>query len=198
MTLFKNKYRIESIRLRGYDYGSPGAYFVTINTKNRIRWFGNVVDGGMNRTDAGNIAHRCWLSIPAHHRNVALDEFVVMPDHVHGIVVITKQIDGDVAWEGDVAGVEGTGDVAGNVSTKNKIPSPKSGSLPAIVRSFKSAVSNEIHRAGRTNFAWQSLYYDHIVRNENDLNRIRDYIINNPLMWYYSRTNPNDVKIQDE
>lgn len=187
MTLFQNKYRVESARLQGYDYGSPGAYFVTINTKTRMHWFGDVADGGMNRNDVGNIVQKCWLAIPTHHLNVELDEFVVMPDHVHGIITITKQFERDVAR---------------NVSPQHhkyqQIPSPQSGSLPTIVRSFKSAVSNEIHRTGRANFAWQPRYYDHIVRDEDDLNRIREYIINNPLMWYYTKTNPNAVKIQSE
>lgn len=187
MGLFRGRYRIESARLLGYDYSTPGAYFVTINTRGMICWFGDVVDGKMIRNHAGNIIYECWSSTPDHHVNVSLDEFVIMPNHVHGILVINKR---------------GGRDVAGNVSTTRikqplvesqtmdrtktkptKIPSPKPGSLGTIVRSFKSAATKQIHDAGSADFTWQPRFHDHIIRNDAELNRIREYIIANPVSW---------------
>lgn len=172
MTLFKNKYRIESARLKGYDYSSPGEYFVTICTGGMIEYFGNVVNGEMNRNDVGEIANRLWLDIPNHHKNTMLDEFTIMPNHVHGIIILCENDNGR--------------DVACNASTGI---SPKRGSLGVIVRSFKSAVSNWCHSNGYPDFSWQPRFYDHIIRDEKGLNAIRQYIKNNPAHWDYDRNN---------
>ena len=96
MTLFKNKYRIESTRLNGWDYRNPGYYFVTICTKNREPYFGRVVHGGTVLSPVGKISAQCWRDIPRHHAGVELDEFVIMPDHMHGIVVLCKGETNDV------------------------------------------------------------------------------------------------------
>ena len=140
MTLYKNKYRIESARLKDWDYASAGWYFVTICTQNREPYFGEVVEQAMHLSPVGEIACQYWSEIPQHSpSNIQVDAFVVMPNHVHGIIVI-NDTDGrrDVACR-DVA----CRDVACNVSTgatMSKI-SPKAGSLGAIVRSYKSAVT---------------------------------------------------------
>jgi putative transposase len=184
MTLFKNKYRIESVRLKGYNYSSPGEYFITICTGGRIKWFGNVVNGEMKRNEMGEIAHQSWMEIPNHHTNVLLDEFIVMPNHVHGIIVLC----GNVACnpDGNVEN-ENCRDVVCNVSTTGI--SPKRGSLGAIIRSYKSAVTNGCHTRGHDKFTWQSRFYDHIIRDEKGLNEIRFYIRNNPSRWEFDRNN---------
>jgi putative transposase len=180
MTLFKNKYRIESARLKGYDYSSPVEYFVTICTGGMIEYFGEVVDGEIKRNAMGEIAHQMWMHIPNHHEHVMLDESIVMPNHVHGIIVLCENNHGR--------------DVACNVSTGNIARiSPKRGSLGTIVRSYKSAVSNWCHANGHPDFFWQSRFYDHIIRDEKGLNAIREYIQNNPAQWEYDRNDPSGL-----
>jgi len=93
MTLFKNKYRIESARLPGYDYSQYGAYFVTIVTHNRENFFGEIVNGKMLLNEIGKIVLHCWNDLPNHYENIILDEFVIMPNHVHGIIIITDKTD---------------------------------------------------------------------------------------------------------
>lgn len=176
MTLFQGRYRIESSRLKGWDYTSPGEYFVTICTKGMVERFGRVIGGVMQLDDIGDAACRCWIQIPNHHADIVLDEFVVMPNHVHGIIVINEH-------QG-----ENRRDVAGNVSTGTPPSiSPKCGSLSTIIRSYKSAVTNWCHAHGYDDFAWQPRFYDHIIRNDKSLNAIREYIRNNPALWEADR-----------
>jgi len=93
MTLYKNKYRIESTRLKGRDYSSPGAYFITTCTKNKIPYFGEITDGQIVLSGSGKIVKKYWREIPDHFGNTKLDEFVVMPDHIHGILIIDNNND---------------------------------------------------------------------------------------------------------
>lgn len=173
MTLFRNRYRVESARMPGWDYTNEGWHYVTICAKHHIEYFGNVVDGQLRLSTIGEIAERCWIDIPQHVPNAGLDEFVVMPNHVHGIVIIHRR------------------DVTCDVSTDdpkkpyNKFSAiaPRRGSLPAIIRSYKSAVTFECHHRGFNDFRWQGRYYDHIIRDEKDANRIRKYIRANPANW---------------
>ena len=182
MPLFQNKYRIETIRLQNWNYGWNGKYFVTIVAKNREHYFGKIVDGEMYFSEIGENANKCWHEIPEHFPFVVLDEFCVMPNHIHGIIVIDNK-NGNTCR-----------DVACNVSTdmaqskKMSIISPKPGSLSTIIRSYKSAITkyaNENHY----NFGWQSRFYDHIIRNEKSLNRIRNYIRNNSQNWENDKFN---------
>ncbi len=159
---FQNKYRIESARLPNWDYGWNAAYFVTICTKNRICWFGDAVDGEMVLNDLGKIADDCWLEIPEHFPFVKLGEHIVMPNHVHGIVVIDKPVE--------------TPD--SGVSTIKWKP----GTLGVIINQYKRAVTigcRKIH----ADFAWQSRFHDHIIRNDESFHRISNYIKNNPSNW---------------
>lgn len=183
MTLFQDKYRVESTRLRGWDYSSAGLYFVTICTCGRECFFGDVVDGEIRLSHIGEIAHQYSLEIPDHSPpNIKLDEFVVMPNHIHGIIAI---VDDDRTRR----------DVACNVSTNtnNTAMSPKSGTLGAIVRSYKSAVSRWARLNNHLSFAWQARYYDRLVRNERALERIRQYIAGNPEKWKTDRNNPSNL-----
>jgi putative transposase len=196
MTLYKNKFRIESIRLKEYDYSQPGEYFVTICAYNHKCLFGEVVEEEMSLSPIGSIAKEFWEEIPKHFNNIALDAFIVMPNHIHGIIVITDHgrdgrlnVSEDKSTESKIHGR----DVARNVSTK-KIISPKRGSLGSIIRSYKSAVSNWCHTHKQNDFKWHPRFYEHIIRSEKELQNIRDYIVNNPIKWFSDKENPDQGK----
>jgi putative transposase len=191
MTLFRNKYRVESTRLRGFDYAKNGAYFITIITKNRICLFGEITHCGAVETglrpvsitdptvthestdptetisfdilipkmiisDAGKIVSDCWYDLPKHYNNIILDEFILMPNHIHGIIKIQNRNDGNI----------------------------KHG-LSEFMRAFKSFSSRRINEInGRVkNEIWQSRFYDHVIRSEDELSRIQIYIRNNVFNW---------------
>ncbi len=172
---FRGKYRIDSVRLKGWNYSWPGFYFITICVKDRKRFFGRIVEGKMILSDMGEIVNQCWKEIPDHFENVMLDEFVVMPDHVHGIIVL----------ENDIIETQHC-----CVSTKKQQEfyylSPKS--LPVIIRSFKSACSYKINKKHPyIGFQWQSKYYDHIIRNQKAFENIQRYIYFNPQKWHNTK-----------
>ncbi|MHB9040170.1 MAG: transposase [Melioribacteraceae bacterium] len=171
MALFQNKYRIESIRLKDWDYSSPWWYYVTINTKGHAEYFGKIVKGKMDLNELGSIAEEEWLKTKSLRSNIDLDYYVIMPNHIHGIIILNN---------------EKRRDVARYVSTQNIIfskISPKENSLSAIIRSFKSAVSKRMHELGFYHFSWQSRFYERIIRNEKELMNIRKYIEQNPMKW---------------
>ncbi len=156
-----------SIRLKGYDYTRPGAYFVTICSQNRECLFGQIVNGEMRLNEFGEIVARTWYDLPNHVANVQLDAFVVMPNHVHAVIVITAV---------------GAGSERAD---SNSAPIPKRHALPEIVRQLKTFSARRINQRRGTpgTTVWQRNYYEHIVRNDGELNRIRKYIANNPLHW---------------
>ncbi len=145
MTLFKNKYRIESARLKGWDYRNPGYYFVTIVTKGRNHYFGKVAGDDVRLSPIGEIAAQCWSENPQHHQGIELDEWVIMPNHAHEIIVIV---------ETGVETLRSVETLQCNVSTTAMSAiSPKTGSLSVAVRSFKSATTKFAHKAGHE-FGW--------------------------------------------
>lgn len=178
MTLYKNKYRSESTRLKGWDYSSAGAYFVTICTKNRIPYFGDIVDGIMVLSEPGKTARKCWQEIFGHFNNIELDEFVIMPNHVHGVLIIEN--DNDIARTPNNVETPKLG--VSTTDSENIIRAWKSGSIGVIVNQFKRKCTITIRKT-IPEFAWQSLFHDHIIRDENELNGIREYIIHNPVNW---------------
>jgi len=159
-----------SIRLKGYDYSRSGAYFVTICAQNRVCLFGEIVNGEMTLNDAGLMVKTVWFNLPNHYPNVGLDQYVIMPNHFHGIIELSN-----------------------NVGAGLKPAPTKRHGLPEIVRGFKTFSSRRINKIHHTPGVklWQRNYYEHIIRNENELNRIREYIINNPAQWALDRENPN-------
>ena len=172
------KHHRRSIRLPGYDYSSEGAYYVTIVTYNRDCLFGEIVSSEMILNDFGKIADECWRSIPEHFQFVELGAYVIMPNHVHGIIIIT---DG------------GRGAALLRPYNTNDNPhkiNVKPGSLGAIVRSYKSAVSYRINKEHNTTSIWQRNYYEHIIRDEKDLQNKTDYIDANPSLWNEDEDNP--------
>jgi REP element-mobilizing transposase RayT len=183
-----NKRHRRSIRLKGYDYTQPGAYFVTICTQDRACLFGEVVDGQMRLNEFGEIVRECWLAIPDHFSHTVLDEFVIMPNHVHGIISI-------VDASTDVTVVVG----ATHASPLRIRPrGPERKSIGAIVGSFKSATTKRINGPRGTPGVpvWQRNYYEHIIRNQESLNRIRQYILDNPQRWSSDRENPSAISVQ--
>ena len=174
---FKNKYRIKSARKQGYNYASEGFYFITICVKDREMVFGNINNGKMILSSVGRIVEQEWLNTPNIRKNVELDKFIVMPNHLHGIVIIQYSISAPLPIRGEY---------------KNKF-GPQSNNLSAIIRGFKGAATKIIRqRFFNINFAWQPRFHDRIIRNNNELNRIRRYIIDNPEKWELDRNNPNN------
>jgi putative transposase len=173
------KHHRRSVRLKGYDYSQEGAYVVTICTFQRESLFGSINDAGeMDMNAWGGIAASCWVAIPAHFPHVDLDAFIVMPNHIHGIVVIV-----------DRPKTVGTQHVASDPHLSKTFAKVARGSLSAIVRSFKAAVTLQINRQRDTPSApiWQGRFYDNIIHNEQMLDRFRFYIDNNPSQWAADR-----------
>ena len=173
-----------SIRLKGYDYSQAGAYFVTICTQNQECFFGEIVDGNMVLNDAGRMVQTVWDELPQYYPGVDVDMFQIMPNHIHGIVVFI----GDVG-AGPRARPDDIGQPQGVAPTM---------SLPDIAHRFKSFTTKSyIDGVKQKNWPkfpgklWQRNYYEHIIRNENELNSIREYIYYNPLKWELDRENPN-------
>ncbi|MGB8316872.1 MAG: transposase [Ignavibacteriaceae bacterium] len=160
MKLFRNKYRVEPNRLKCWDYSTPGWYYITICTRNMKCWFGKIEDEKVVLNGFGKTVEDFWKNIPDHYEKIELDYFVVMPNHMHGIIIINS------VETGHAPSLQHHGATLGNV-----------------IGSFKSAVTKWAHQNGFTTFSWQARFYDHIIRNEADLFRIRNYIQNNPLKW---------------
>ena len=174
----------KSIRLPGYDYSQAGAYFVTIVTWRRDCLFGDVVDGEMALNDFGKIADACWCVIPEHFPNVELGAHIIMPNHVHGIIMIREaELHNNVGAQHCCAPTPIDG---------HKI-NVKPGSLGAIVRSFKSAVSYRINKGHNATGIWQRNYYEHIIRNEREMGNIWRYIEANPVNWGEDDENPKNL-----
>jgi REP element-mobilizing transposase RayT len=188
------KHHRRSIRLPNYDYTQIGAYYITIVTHNRELLFGEVVDGEMKLNALGQIAQREWERLQKRFKHIELGAFVIMPDHVHGIIIIRY------GW--------GTADSfrhdnlqdprrapTGETVTVEQFGKPVSGSIPTIVRSYKSSVALRINyaRPGDTTPIWQRNYYEHVIRNEKDMQAKWDYVESNPANWENDNENPHNL-----
>ena len=149
-------------RLRGYDYSKNGYYFVTICAQDLVEWFGKIENDQMVLNECGQIVSECWRDLPNHYRNIKLDEAIIMPNHIHGIIIIEN-----------------------NVGNGFKPFPTKIHGLSEIMRGFKTFSSRKINNKITNNrrFHWQKSFYDHVIRNENELTFIREYILNNPKKW---------------
>ena len=208
MKKFKNKYRISSTRLQSWDYRNKGAYFITICTANRNHFFGDVENGEMQLNEIGQLADKFWKEIPDHFPFVKLGNFVIMPDHTHGILIIDKPVE-------DTPKLGVSTDLSGSISTDPSQPSTtdpsqpssidpsgpiskdsspskktnggknekwKSGSIGVIINQYKRAVTIKARKIN-PKFEWQSRFHDHIIRNSTAFERIQNYIENNPVKW---------------
>lgn len=171
MKFDSQRHHRRSIRLKGYGYAEPGAYFITVVTFQRDCLFGEIADGEMRLNDHGQVVDECWRAIPGHFTNVELGAYVVMPNHVHGIIVIHE--DKSLSSVG-----------ARHASPLRSTPRGfERGSLGAIVASFKSAVTRDFGRKFDLHNVWQRNYYEHIIRDEKERDRIHRYIESNPTNW---------------
>ncbi len=226
-----DKHHRRSIRLKGYDYNQAGMYFVTVVTQDRMCLFGEIENGAMRLNDAGWIVQAAWDELPAHYAGIKTDVFVVMPNHIHGIVVLVgagpracpdaglSVTTGPRACPdagSRIATSRGarpaTGRPQGGAPTKN----PPAGlgqpqgvaptlSLPDIMHRFKTLTTKRfidaVKQSGWTPFPgrlWQRNYYEHIVRDEESLNRIRQYIHDNPARWEFDLENPAATALEPE
>jgi len=195
----------KSIRLEEFDYTNPWWYYITICSDNHRSVFGDVKNGRMTLNNYGKIVKDEWLKTPAIRKNIDLDYYVIMPNHIHGIIIIERrgelnspQERGDEDTNESPQG-KGEKDLPPNKNelnspqnkdkgrmqyapTENKFKSPAQ-TLGSIIRGFKSAVTRQIRISGLINFKWQRNYYEHIMRNERDLYNIRRYMELNPLKW---------------
>ena len=180
-------YHRRSIRLTGYDYTQNGNYFLTICTRNRECLFGEVHDGRMYLSNYGRIVNECWQKIPDHFPQIVLHEYVIMPNHVHGIIEMQNNTDTNIVNESIVGAAVGanTADVGANdysplpLPTFSKIqPHGTSRTVGSVVRGFKIGVTKQMGFS-----PWQRNYYEHIIRNNESYKHIVKYIVQNPLKW---------------
>lgn len=173
MDRYKNKYRISSTRLQTWNYANEGAYFITICTKNRKHFFGEIIEGKMILNEIGRLTEIEWAKTIEIRQdmNLELGAFVVMPNHFHAIVII-KENEFNNSNNND-----------GMSNKPQNQFGPQSKNLAAIIRGFKSAVTAQARKLGNSEFAWQTLYHDHIIRNNQSFENIQNYILNNPEKW---------------
>ena len=171
-----NQISRRSIRLKEYDYSQAGAYFITICAINRKILFGEIVESGIRINPFGLVVNECWEDLPRHYDFLDLDAFIVMPKHVHGILMLTDHP---------------------NVGAGLKpAPTSKRHALPEIVRALKTFSSRRINEIRGTPGTpiWHRNYFEHVIRNEIDLEETREYIQNNPLKWVEDENHPANMK----
>ncbi|MBO3097734.1 transposase [Gelidibacter pelagius] len=192
---FQNKHRIPSARLQTWDYRWQGAYFITICTKNRAHYFGEVLKNKMELTNIGVLADVFWHEIKNHSKNITLGEFIVMPNHVHGILIINAgpieetrhalslRDSNENRDSNEIPHAKNIGNPNPEKSIgQNRFRNPGKNSISSIIGGYKSAVTKHANRLN-LEFGWQTRFYDHIIRNERAFNTISNYIKNNPKKW---------------
>ena len=191
--LYHNKYRIPSARATWHDYNG-GAYFVTICTRDMEHYFGEIVSGEMNMTEIGEYVQQCIKNIPQHNTYANVPAFVVMPNHVHLIVIIDDEnadsICRDVPWRVSTYGKNETMQTIAN----------QQGRLSTMIGGFKQSVTRYAN-ANSISFVWQTRFHDRIIRDHDEMNRIAEYIENNVARWEsdeFHNSNQNDSKAKAE
>lgn len=164
------RYHRHSVRLKDYDYSSPGAYFITVVTHKHMCIMGKVISGVMKTNTLGLIAQECWQQIPDHFPNTFIEPFMLMPNHIHGIITI---------YEDDRSTIYR----APTTITTERFGKPVIGSIPTIIRTYKATVSRRARRELGMDKIWQRNYYEHIIRNQDEMEHISAYILNNPQTW---------------
>jgi len=214
MSYDPTRHHRRSIRLRNYDYSSAGAYFVSILVKQRECLLGEVVDGEIRLSEIGEIAEAIWERLPERYPGVELDEFVVMPNHVHGIIVITVEAEGAISQTVGAYGRVSSGEVVRAVHEPPLRAPPLRSPVRELSRSTAPPTAQERRRmllpkiigyfkmntAKRANLLralpgvpfWQRDYYEHVIRDPAELERIRDYVAHNPLKWELDQVHPDN------
>lgn len=182
MGKYKNKYRGQTIRASWWNYGWNGAYFITICTKNREHYFGEIINREMVLSHTGVIADIFWYEIPNHDPFAELGEFVVMPNHIHGILILDNPVRSLHATTPQSLQSPADPQSPPGKDEKMAAISPNSHTVSTIIRSYKSAVTKNANRLGFEN-GWQSRFHDHIIRDYAEYERISNYIRNNPRNW---------------
>ena len=202
MNSISNKYHRRSIRLKGYDYSQEGFYYITICCQDKICRFGNVKNDKMILNDVGNIANNCWREIPNHFPNVILHEYIIMPNHIHGIIQLTTNDSLVVANNYSPENHDSL--VRANnysplqcITTKNIITETNMGAknvsplhckspsqtIGSIIRGYKIGVTKWVRQNTDIYNLWQRNYHEHIIRNTKSYQSIVEYIVNNPVKW---------------
>ena len=193
MTFDRTRHHRRSIRLLAYDYAQAGGYFVTICAQNRECAFGEVLDGQMVLNEPGRMVETVWGELPQHYPGVEVDALVVMPNHLHGIIMLV----GAGPWARPEAGPRACPD---NPGQPQGVAPTGTTSLPDVVHRFKSLTTARYRRGvlqGRwlpfPGRLWQRNYYEQVIRSEEELDAMRQYIADNPLRWAEDRENPANV-----
>ena len=208
----------KSIRLKHYDYALAGAYFVTICTADKRCIFGRIVGEEMQLNELGRIVDTCWRQIPEHFQSVELDEFIIMPNHLHGIIILqdntcrgaacsARETDerrgtacsARVSSRGVARNAREMGERRGAAcstrETRPVTPLMRPRTLSTIIRSFKSAVSKSAREQKQVGSEplWQRNFFERIIRNDDGLGKAREYIVTNPLRWHLDKENPDRI-----
>jgi len=183
-----SKHHRRSIRLKGYDYTQAGAYFVTIVTQNRICLFGDIVEGEVRLSALGQIVAESWQWLAMRYEYVDLDECIIMPNHLHGIIVITDDGRGGSRTAPTIVYPNARCLMGGSRTAPTAGKRKPIGRLIGALKTVSTKAINE-QRGTPGASVWQRNYYEHVIRNEDSLNRIREYIITNPLRWHLDREN---------
>lgn len=192
------KHHRRSIRLKGYDYSSAGAYYVTIVVQGRECLFGEIIGGEMYLNEYGEIVQKWWNEISIHFQNVDLGAFVIMPNHIHGIIFIISERRGEVISPRDnpnnkiqAANVDETHNLGGETPPLRR---PTLGQIVAYFKYQSTKEMNGIETDKAITKFWQRNYHEHIIRNEKDLQHKTDYINCNPALWNEDHDNPKNIQ----
>ncbi len=188
---FQDQYRVKSTRLKHWDYNSCGGYFVTICVKDHACMFGNIENGQMALNELGLEAKKFWDQIPKHFSHVHMDEYVFMPNHMHGIR--RDAIYGVSKLAPPIINGVSKQDKSSGIVPTDKNPMFND-SLSTMIRWYKGRTTYEINKLIQKKFQWQARFYDHVIRNDADLDRVREYIRNNPLNWELDEENTDRIK----
>ncbi len=172
----------KSIRLKGYDYSNAGAYFVTVCAWNKICLFGDIASGEIQLNSFGKIIQICWEEINMHFPHIITDEYIIMPNHIHGILVIQDETVGANNYSPLLHGGK---------------PRGTSKTIGSAIRGFKIGVTKLVKSNMTLENIWQRNYYEHVIRDDEELNVVREYILNNPKRWEMDRENPEAVSSPD-
>lgn len=195
MGLYQNKYRIDSSRLKEWDYTNAAWYYITVNLKKHAPCFGKIIKGKMALNDIGEIVKEEWLNTEKVRKHIELDYYQIMPNHLHGIIIFNDYVETTRLPRHFRGWVVSPRIKHGEMMHRIVSTTLKPNSLGSMIGQFKSVCTKRIHAAGYELFSWQPRFYDHIVRTELELYNIRKYILENPRRWEIEKDNPENIGI---